>query len=129
MKLPFLSDMRHGKREKRTKKRIKTMKENREKRKTGEIRAITADDNNLRKIVGYASVFDKPSEDMGFIEYVRKGAFKKLFPARMPAPCSITIPIQFPSEGRAPEPSFSKKTTTACIMRLPPRIHRAPGIL
>ena len=53
------------------------MKENREKRKTGEIRAITADDNNLRKIVGYASVFDKPSEDMGFIEYVRKGAFKK----------------------------------------------------
>jgi HK97 family phage prohead protease len=48
-----------------------------EKRKTRELRAITTDDGNLRKIVGYAAVFDKPSEDLGFIEYVRKGAFKK----------------------------------------------------
>lgn len=48
-----------------------------EKRKTRELRAITDDNGGLRKIVGYASVFDKPSEDLGFIEYVRKGAFKK----------------------------------------------------
>lgn len=48
-----------------------------EKRKATETRAITSDDGKLRKIVGYAAVFDKPSEDMGFIEYVRKGAFKK----------------------------------------------------
>jgi HK97 family phage prohead protease len=48
-----------------------------EKRKTREFRAITTDDGSLRKIVGYAAVFDKPSEDLGFIEYVRKGAFKK----------------------------------------------------
>ena len=48
-----------------------------EKRKAIEFRAISSDDGGLRKIVGYASVFDKPSEDMGFIEYVRKGAFKK----------------------------------------------------
>jgi len=48
-----------------------------EKRKANETRAITSDDGKLRKIVGYAAVFDKPSEDMGFIEYVRKGAFKK----------------------------------------------------
>ena len=47
-----------------------------EKRKTRELRAITDDSGGLRKIVGYASVFDKPSEDMGFIEYVRKGAFR-----------------------------------------------------
>ncbi len=48
-----------------------------ETRKASETRAITSDDGKLRKIVGYAAVFDKPSEDMGFIEYVRKGAFKK----------------------------------------------------
>lgn len=48
-----------------------------EKRKASEIRSISSDDGNLRKITGYAAVFDKPSEDMGFIEYVRKGAFKK----------------------------------------------------
>ena len=47
-----------------------------EKRKTRELRAITDDNGGLRKIVGYASVFDKPSEDLGFIEYVRKGAFR-----------------------------------------------------
>ena len=51
--------------------------ENKEKRKTIEVRSITSDGDNLKKIVGYAAVFDKPSEDMGFIEYVRKGAFKK----------------------------------------------------
>jgi hypothetical protein len=48
-----------------------------ETRKASETRAITSDDGKLRKIVGYAAVFDKPSEDMGFIEYVRAGAFKK----------------------------------------------------
>ncbi|MFA5160310.1 MAG: HK97 family phage prohead protease, partial [Candidatus Omnitrophota bacterium] len=48
-----------------------------EKRKASEIRSIETDDGKLRKIVGYAAVFEKPSEDMGFIEYVRKGAFKK----------------------------------------------------
>ncbi|HQJ31623.1 MAG TPA: HK97 family phage prohead protease [Syntrophales bacterium] len=48
-----------------------------EKRKTIEVRSIEADGGGLKKIVGYAAVFDKPSEDMGFIEYVRKGAFKK----------------------------------------------------
>jgi hypothetical protein len=47
-----------------------------EKRRASETRAITSDDGNLRKITGYAAVFDKPSEDMGFIEYIRKGAFK-----------------------------------------------------
>jgi len=48
-----------------------------EQRKITEIRGISEEDGTLRKIVGYASVFDKPSEDMGFIEYVRKGAFTK----------------------------------------------------
>jgi len=48
-----------------------------EKRKAAETRAIAADDGSPKKIVGYAAVFDKPSEDMGFIEYVRKGAFSK----------------------------------------------------
>ena len=51
--------------------------ENKEKRKTIEVRSITSEGDALKKIVGYAAVFDKPSEDMGFIEYVRKGAFKK----------------------------------------------------
>jgi len=48
-----------------------------EKRKANEVRSITSEGDNLKKIIGYAAVFDKPSEDMGFIEYVRKGAFKK----------------------------------------------------
>ncbi|MEN6375528.1 MAG: HK97 family phage prohead protease [Smithella sp.] len=48
-----------------------------EKRKAAETRAIAADDGSPKKIVGYAAVFDKPSEDMGFVEYVRKGAFAK----------------------------------------------------
>lgn len=51
--------------------------ESKEKRKTIEVRSITSGGDSLKKIVGYAAVFDKPSEDMGFIEYVRKGAFKK----------------------------------------------------
>lgn len=46
-----------------------------EKRRAMEIRSIQDSDGNIRKIVGYAAVFDKPSEDMGFIEYIRKGAF------------------------------------------------------
>lgn len=48
-----------------------------EKRKANELRSIASDDGAPKKIVGYAAVFDKPSEDMGFIEYVRKGAFRK----------------------------------------------------
>jgi len=46
-----------------------------EKRKASEIRSIVNDDGAPKKICGYAAVFDKPSEDIGFIEYVRKGAF------------------------------------------------------
>jgi uncharacterized protein len=46
-----------------------------EKRKAIEIRSAQNDDGTPKKIVGYAAVFDKASEDMGFIEYVRKGAF------------------------------------------------------
>jgi uncharacterized protein len=46
-----------------------------EKRKASEFRATMSPDGTPKKIVGYAAVFDKPSEDMGFIEYVRKGAF------------------------------------------------------
>lgn len=48
--------------------------ETKEKRKASEVRSIEVE-GKLRKIVGYAAVFDKPSEDMGFIETVRKGAF------------------------------------------------------
>ncbi len=40
----------------------------------GEIRTTAA--GGKKKIVGYAAVFGKPSEDMGFIEYIRPGAFK-----------------------------------------------------
>lgn len=48
-----------------------------EKRKAAELRSVQGEDGAPKKIAGYAAVFDKPSEDMGFIEYVRKGAFKK----------------------------------------------------
>jgi len=48
-----------------------------EKRKTTEFRSIEAEGGGMKKIVGYAAVFGKPSEDMGFIETIRKGAFKK----------------------------------------------------
>ncbi|MDD5538721.1 MAG: HK97 family phage prohead protease [Candidatus Omnitrophica bacterium] len=48
-----------------------------EKRKAKELRSIMTDDGKMKKIVGYAAVFGKPSEDMGFIETIRKGAFKK----------------------------------------------------
>jgi HK97 family phage prohead protease len=51
--------------------------ETKEKRKASEIRSIVTDDGKMKKIVGYAAVFGKPSEDMGFIETVRQGAFKK----------------------------------------------------
>lgn len=64
MRKQFRANTKHG--------RIKTMKE---KRKAAEIRAAASADSEPKKIVGYAAVFDKPSEDMGFIEYVRKGAF------------------------------------------------------
>lgn len=47
-----------------------------EKRKAAELRSIQGEDGAPKKIAGYAAVFDKPSEDMGFIEYVRAGAFK-----------------------------------------------------
>ena len=46
-----------------------------EKRKATEIRSIVSEEGTPKKIVGYAAVFDKPSEDMGFIETIRKGAF------------------------------------------------------
>jgi len=48
-----------------------------EKRKTTEFRSIEAEGGGMKKIVGYAAIFGKPSEDMGFIETIRKGAFKK----------------------------------------------------
>ncbi len=48
-----------------------------EKRKARELRSMMTDDGKMKKIVGYAAVFGKPSEDMGFIETVRQGAFKK----------------------------------------------------
>jgi len=63
--------MRH---EKARAKRGMTMKE---KRKAIEFRAITTDDGKLRKITGYAAVFGKASEDMGFVEYIEKGAFRE----------------------------------------------------
>ena len=46
-----------------------------ETRRAKEVRSIQNDDGTQKKIVGYAAVFDKPSEDMGFIETIRKGAF------------------------------------------------------
>jgi uncharacterized protein len=48
-----------------------------EKRKTTELRSIASADGTPKKIVGYAAVFGRPSEDMGFIETIRQGAFKK----------------------------------------------------
>ena len=50
-----------------------------------EVRVIDALTVNLRseskdgksKIVGYAAVFDRDSEDMGFIEVIKPGAFRK----------------------------------------------------
>ena len=41
-----------------------------------ELRVNRKEDGALPKIEGYASVFDKDSEDMGFIERVAPGAFK-----------------------------------------------------
>lgn len=48
-----------------------------EKRKAAELRSIQGEDGAPKKIAGYAAVFGKDSEDMGFIETVRAGAFKK----------------------------------------------------
>ena len=44
--------------------------------KSAELR-IKRDDEELPKIEGYAAVFNKDSEDMGFIERIAPGAFKK----------------------------------------------------
>jgi uncharacterized protein len=44
--------------------------------KTAELR-IKRDGDELPKIEGYAAVFNKDSEDMGFIERIAPGAFKK----------------------------------------------------
>lgn len=45
--------------------------------KTAELRIVRKDDDSLPKIEGYAAVFNKDSEDMGFIERIAPGAFKK----------------------------------------------------
>ena len=42
-----------------------------------EFRVTRKDDGALPKIEGYAAVFNKDSEDMGFIERIAPGAFKK----------------------------------------------------
>lgn len=42
-----------------------------------ELRIARKDDGSLPKIEGYAAVFNKDSEDMGFIERIAPGAFKK----------------------------------------------------
>ena len=56
----------------------KQMKEKIEKRtiKT-ELRVIRKDDGSLPVIEGHAAVFNSDSEDMGFIERIRPGAFKE----------------------------------------------------
>ena len=36
---------------------------------------VRADEGNGRHVVGYASVFDSPSTDMGFREIIKPGAF------------------------------------------------------
>lgn len=41
------------------------------------LRVIRKDDGSLPKIEGYAAVFNSDSEDMGFIERIAPGAFKK----------------------------------------------------
>src|SRR5262245_3958547 len=47
-----------------------------ERRTALELRA--AGSASSRRLVGYASVFDSPSEDLGgFVEFVRSGAFKR----------------------------------------------------
>ncbi len=55
---------------------------------TVETRQVTVSEFEVREtgdgmtFTGYAAVFDSPSEDMGFIEYVRQGAFTKTLRAR-----------------------------------------------
>ena len=44
--------------------------------KTAELR-VRRDGDELPKIEGYAAVFDKDSENMGFVERIAPGAFKK----------------------------------------------------
>lgn len=44
--------------------------------KTAELRVVRSEDGALPKIEGYAAVFNKDSEDMGFIERIIPGAFK-----------------------------------------------------
>jgi len=41
------------------------------------LRVIRKDDDSLPKVEGYAAVFNRDSEDMGFIERIAPGAFKK----------------------------------------------------
>lgn len=41
------------------------------------LRVLRKDDDSLPKVEGYAAVFNKDSEDMGFIERIAPGAFKK----------------------------------------------------
>jgi len=41
------------------------------------LRIIRKDDDSLPKVEGYAAVFNRDSEDMGFIERIAPGAFKK----------------------------------------------------
>ena len=41
------------------------------------LRVIRKDDDSLPKVEGYAAVFNTDSEDMGFIERIAPGAFKK----------------------------------------------------
>ena len=48
-----------------------------EKRKATEIRSLMGEGGSAKKICGYAAVFEKPSENMGFIETIRKGAFSE----------------------------------------------------
>jgi HK97 family phage prohead protease len=45
-----------------------------------ELRADDADAER-RTVTGYAAVFNSPSEDMGFIEYIERGAFKEALKA------------------------------------------------
>lgn len=43
---------------------------------TMELRAEEANTEG-RSVAGYAAVFNSPSEDMGFVEYIERGAFKE----------------------------------------------------
>lgn len=51
--------------------------------KAQEVREVTDENTEAKTIVGYASVFDSPSEQMSlagggqFVEYIKRGAFKR----------------------------------------------------